>query len=218
MKSKERSDLVDTEKELELVRKAKNGDLAAFEELVTQNEKIIYNIIFRIMNNAEDTYDMSQETFIKAYTKLNQFNEESKFSTWLYRIATNTSLDELRRRRGKQTFSIDQTIPGKDSDMVPEHIDEDANIEEKIVEKEQTKIIQQALEELGEDHRIILTLRDIQGLAYDEISQVLEVTLGTVKSRISRARRELKNILLQDKEPYASYFRHNDIRRDKHEL
>lgn len=209
---------VEREKEQILVTKAKAGNMDAFEALVKANEKIIYNIIYRIMNNQEDTYDISQETFIKAYTKINQFNEDSKFSTWLYRIATNTALDELRRRKGKETFSIDQTVQGKDRDMMPQHVDEGENIEEKVVDKEQEMIIEHALKELTKDHRAVLTLRDMQGLSYDEISQVLEITLGTVKSRISRARRDMKNILLQNKEPYASYFRHNDIRRDRDDL
>ncbi len=209
---------MDKQIEKMLIKKAKKGDTDAFEQLVTANEKIIYNIIFRIMNNPEDTYDLSQETFIKAYTKIRQFNEKSKFSTWLYRIATNTALDELRKRKGKDTFSIDKTIDGEENDIAPQHADESENIEEKILGKETAEIIAQALGELNEDHRVILTLRDMQELSYDDISQVLKITLGTVKSRISRARREMKNILMQDKEPYASYFRQNDIRRDGHEL
>lgn len=209
---------MDIKQEQQLVSRAKKGDLQAFEALVSQNEQIIYNIIFRIIGNAEDTYDLSQETFLKAYRKISQFNEASKFSTWLYRIATNTTLDELRRRKGKKTFSIDQGLQGEESDMTFQPVDEDENVEDKLSQKEQRKIIEHGLKELGEDHRAVLILRDMQGLSYDEISQVLDVTLGTVKSRISRARQEMKNILLQDKEPYASYFRHTDIRRDKHDL
>ena len=201
------------ETEQSLVRKAKNGSIEAFEELVVEHEKIVYNIIYRIMRNPEDTYDLSQETFIKAYTKLKQFNEQSKFSTWLYRIATNTSLDELRRRRGKETVSTDKKIQGEESQIPPQHIDERENVEDQIIEKEKTKIIECALQELSEDHRVILILRDMQSLPYEEIAQVLEITPGTVKSRISRARTQMKNILLQNKEPYASYFRQNDIRR-----
>lgn len=206
------------DKEKILVTKAKNGDMDAFEALVKANEKIIYNIIYRMMNNQEDTYDLAQETFIKAYTRLGQFNEESKFSTWLYRIATNTALDELRRRKGKETFSIDQTIDGKDNEIIPQHVDETENVEGELIDKEQVKIIEQGLTELNPDHRAVLTLRDMQGLSYGEIAKILGITLGTVKSRISRARREMRNILLQEKEPYQSYFRHNDIRRDKDEL
>ncbi len=209
---------MDIEKEKVLVAKAKNGDIDAFESLVKANEKIIYNIVYRIMNNQEDTYDVSQETFIKAYTKLNQFNQESKFSTWLYRIATNTALDELRRRKGKETFSIDKMVDGKENDIMPQHADESEDVEKKIGDKEQVKIIEHGLKELSQDHRVVLTLRDMQGLSYEEISKVLQITLGTVKSRISRARRDMKNILMQDKEPYASYFRHSDIRRDQDDL
>lgn len=209
---------MDREEEKLLVKKAKNGNMEAFEQLVSHNEKIVYNVIYRIINNSEDTYDLAQDTFIKAYTRIHQFNEESKFSTWLYRIATNTALDELRRRKGKETFSINQAMQGEESEIIPQHRDENENVEEKIIEQEKGEMIEIALKELSEEHRVILILRDMQSLSYDEISKVLDITLGTVKSRISRARREMKNILMQDKEPYVSYFRHNHIRRDRHEL
>lgn len=201
--------------EKELVKKAKKGSMEAFEQLVIEHQTIVYNIIYRIMNNPEDTYDLSQETFIKAYSNINQFNEESKFSTWLYRIATNASLDELRRRKGKETFSINQEIKGEDSQIVPQYIDDNKDIEKEVLEKEQAEIIEHALQELSKNHRVALVLRDIQGLSYDEISDVLEISLGTVKSRISRARRDMKKVIMQDKEPYASYFRHKDRRRDQ---
>lgn len=206
---------MDIEKEKKLVGQAKKGNIKAFEQLVLEHEKIVYNIIYRIMDNEEDTYDLSQETFIKAYTKINQFNEESRFSTWLYRIATNTSLDELRKRKGKEVYSIDRPLSGEDSDILPEHIDKNANVEEEIIDKEKSNVIECAFKELNENNKAILNLREIQGLSYDEIAKVLGVSLGTVKSRISRARQEMKNILMQDKEPYATYFRQNTIRRDK---
>mgnify|MGYP001038973868 FL=1 len=206
---------MDIEKEKKLVGQAKKGNIKAFEQLVLEHEKIVYNIIYRIMDNEEDTYDLSQETFIKAYTKINQFNEESRFSTWLYRIATNTSLDELRKRKGKETYSIDKPIIGEDNDMLPEYIDENENVEKEIIGKEKNDVIECAFKELNKNNKIILNLREIQGLSYDEISKVLGISLGTVKSRISRARQEMKNILMQDKEPYATYFRQNTIRRDK---
>lgn len=209
---------MDIKKEKKLIFKAKNGSMEAFEALVIEHEEIVYNIIYRIMNNQEDTYDLSQETFIKAYTKLNQFNEGSKFSTWLYRIATNTSLDELRRRKGKETFSSDQTIGGSEGEIVPQYIDETENVELQVVNKEQKEIIEAALGEVNESHRTILILRDMQGLSYEEISDLLDLSLGTVKSRISRARQEMKKVLMQNKEPYVSFFRQNDIRRDRHEL
>lgn len=210
-----RSDQVDRRKEQRLVLQAQKGNVKAFEELVLEHQKIIYNIIYRIMNNPEDTYDLSQETFIKAYTNIKQYNKKSKFSTWLYRIATNASLDELRRRKGKQTFSTNQVVEGKDNEMILEYEDASENVEEKIVKQEKTDIVACALKELNKNHRTILVLREMQGLSYDEISQILDITLGTVKSRISRARQEMKAIIMQDKEPYASYFRHTDIRRDE---
>lgn len=190
-----------------LIKKAKRGDLQAFEELIIDYEQLVYNVIYRMMGNVEDTYDLSQETLIKVYKNIRQFDGKSKFSTWLYRIATNTCLDELRRRKGKDTFSIDQTIESEDGEIAPQHIDKKENVEEKILDKEKTQIIQAALDEMNESHRAILVMRDIKNLSYEEISQILDISLGTVKSRISRARQALKKILMQDKEPFKSYFR-----------
>ena len=191
-----------------LIERAKNGDLEAFEALIIDYEQLVYNIIYRLMGNPEDTYDLSQETFIKVYTKINQFDGTSKFSTWLYRIATNTCLDELRRRRGKETFSLDQKIEGEEGSVHPEQ-------ENKIVEKEKAQIIQKALSEVNEKNREVLVLRDIQQLSYDEIAEILKISLGTVKSRIARGRQQVKKILMQDKEPFASYFRQKSRKEEK---
>lgn len=198
-----------------LIKKAKRGDLRAFEELITHYEPIVYNIIYRMMNNIDDTYDLSQETFIKVYKKIYQFDGKSKFSTWLYRIATNTCLDEIRRRKGKDTFSIDQTIELEDGQIPSQQVDKNENVEEKILDKEKKQIIQEALNEMNESHRVILVMRDIKNLSYEEISEILGLSLGTVKSRISRARQALKKVLMQDKEPFKSYFRQIARREEK---
>lgn len=201
---------VDREDEHVLIEQAKDGDLEAFETLIINYEKLVYNVIYRLIGNPEDTYDLSQETFIKVYTKINQFDGSSKFSTWLYRIATNTCLDELRRRKRKETFSIDQGIEGESGYIYPEQEDKSENIENKIVEKEKALIIQKALGQVNEKNREALVLRDIQQLSYEEIADILKLSLGTVKSRISRGRQQVKKILMQDKEPFASYFRQKD--------
>lgn len=198
-----------------LIEKAKSGDTEAFEGLITNYEKLIYNVIYRMMGNPEDTYDLSQETFIKVYTKLDQFDGTSQFSTWLYRIATNTCLDELRCRKGKETFSIDQAIENKDGYIHPEQEDKNENVEGKIIEKEKAQIIQMALNEVNEKNRTVLILREIQQLSYDEIAKLLDISLGTVKSRISRGREQIKKILMQDKEPFSSYFRQKSKREEK---
>lgn len=211
----ERSEKMGLENEGILIEKAKSGDAKAFEALIINYEKLVYNVIYRMMGNPEDTYDLSQETFIKVYTKLNQFDGTSQFSTWLYRIATNTCLDELRRRKGKETFSIDQAIESEDSYIHPEQEDKNENVEREIIEKEKAHIIQMALNEVNEKNRAVLILRDIQQLSYDEIAQSLDISLGTVKSRISRGREQVKKILMQDKEPFSSYFRQKSKREEK---
>lgn len=203
------------EKEQLLIEKAKQGDIKAFEELIIEHEKTVYNIVYRMMNNVDDAYDLSQETFIKVYRQISSFDGKSKFSTWIYRIATNTCLDELRKRKGKETFSMNEMIESEDGQIISQYIDESENTEDKILDKEQAQIIRQALSEVNENYRIIITLRDINNLSYDEIAQILNISLGTVKSRISRARKEMKRILTQDKEPFSSYFRQRTRKEEK---
>lgn len=201
-----------------LIEKAKSGDTNAFEVLIINYEKLIYNVIYKMMGNPEDTYDLSQKVFIKVYTKLDQFDGTSQFSTWLYCIATNTCLDELRRRKGKEPFSIDQAIESKDGYIHCEQEDKNENVEGIIIEKEKARIIQMALNEVNEKNRIVLILREIEQLSYDEIAESLDISLGTVKSRISRGREQIKKILTQDKEPFSSYFRQKCKGRRRHEM
>lgn len=203
------------ENEHELINQAKNGNLEAFEALIISYEKLVYNIIYRMMGNQEDTYDLSQETFIKVYTKIHQFDGISKFSTWLYRIATNTCLDELRRRKGKEPLSLDQEIQEEEGYITPEQEDKSKNIEEKILAKEQEQMIEKALAQVNETNRATLVLRDVEQLSYDEISEILNISLGTVKSRIARGRQQMKKIIMQDKELCTSYFRHKGRMEEK---
>lgn len=203
------------ENEHKLIKQAKNGNTEAFETLIINYEKLVYNIIYRMMGNEEDTYDLSQETFIKVYTKIHQFDGTSKFSTWLYRIATNTCLDELRRRKGKETLSMDQKIQGEEGYITPEQEDKGENIEEKILVKEEKQMIERALAKVNKTNRATLVLRDVEQLSYDEIAEILNISLGTVKSRIARGRQQMKKILMQDKELYTSYFRHKDRMEEK---
>lgn len=201
--------------EFVLIERAKDGDKEAFEALIINYERLIYNIIYRMMGNQEDTYDLSQETFIKVYTKIHQFDGTSKFSTWIFRIATNTCLDELRRRKGKEIFSIDKELEGEEGKIYIQQEDKNENIEQKIEAKEKAMIIQQVLNEINETNKQALVLRDIQQLPYEEIAKILDISLGTVKSRISRGRQQVKKILMQDREPFASYFRQIIRKEDK---
>lgn len=182
-----------------LVKRAKKGNISAFEELIIEHESKVYNIAYRILNNEEDAKDLSQEVFIKAFNSLHKFREDSSFSTWLYRIAMNTCIDELRKRKGRESYSIDRDIQTDEGTIPREFQDKQLNPEEELMNKELASQIQWALNHLSETYKEVIILRDFQGFDYKQISQILGCPLGTVKSRISRARTELKNVLIKEK-------------------
>ena len=197
-------------KERELIRKAKQGDMFAFEELILKHEKIVYNVAFRMMNHSEDAKDLSQEVFIKAYKNLEKFDERSSFSTWLYRITTNTCIDEMRKRKGKQSYSLEEELENEEGSMQRQIADEGDTPEESLLRNEQKSEILQALDTLSEEHKAAIILRDVKGLSYEEIAEILELSLGTVKSRISRARNQLKNEILKLREQNEKSVRHKE--------
>lgn len=184
------------DEELSLVKKAQSGDTDAFEKLLTQHEKLVYNLCLRSLGNAHDAQDAAQEAFIKAWTSLGSFRGDSKFSVWLYRIANNVCLDALRRRR-TDTVSLTQT-DGTGDEVELEIADESASPERLLEQKERSAALHSALARLPEDYRRVLLLRETAGLSYEEIAQTLGMDMGTVKSRIFRARKKLCTILSED--------------------
>ncbi|WP_418792090.1 RNA polymerase sigma factor [Phosphitispora sp. TUW77] len=177
-----------------LIDKIKQGDLDAFEKLISNYETKVYTIAYRYFGNYNDASDLAQEALIKVYRSINTFRGESSFSTWLYRVVTNVCKDELRRRARPKTVSIDEMIedgksPGVETKCRP--------IEEIVIRKELQDEVQEALNSLTEDFRTIVIMRDIQGYSYEEISSFLECSMGTVKSRLNRARNALKERLLE---------------------
>ena len=195
-------------KERDLIRRAKQGDMLAFEELILNHEKIVYNVALRMMNHSEDARDISQEVFLKAYRNLANFDERSAFSTWLYRITHNTCIDEMRKRKGKQNYSLEEELENEDGSMQRQIADEGDTPEESLLREEQKSEILQALDTLSEEHKAAIILRDVKGLSYEEISEILELSLGTVKSRISRARNQLKTEILKMREQSGKSVRH----------
>ena len=197
-------------KERELIRKAKQGDMLAFEELILKHEKIVYNVALRMMNHSEDAKDISQEVFLKAYRSLVNFDERSAFSTWLYRITHNTCIDEMRKRKGKQSYSLEEELENEEGSMQRQIADEGDTPEESLLRQEQKNEILQALDTLSEEHKAAIILRDVKGLSYEEIAEILELSLGTVKSRISRARNQLKIEILKIREQNRKSVRHKE--------
>ncbi len=190
-------DVSETAWQNEYVDRAKYGDVAAFETLIKGQERIVYNIAYRMINNNDDAYDLSQEIFIKIFRNLRHFNGQSSFSTWVYRIAVNACIDEIRKRKGKTNVSIDQELEGDDGSYKKEFVSKSSTPEEAILRKEAQLEIRKALNALSEEHKVVIILREIHGMSYEEIASIVGMSLGTVKSRISRARSQFKQEILK---------------------
>ena len=194
------------EEELALVRRVQAGETDAFEELVRAHEKTVYNLALRMTGNPQDAEDMAQEAFLKAYRSLPEFRGESKFSVWLYRIVSNVCTDHLRRQSRRPASSL--TAEDEEGDAVQWDVPDESQSPERVLEQKLTReAVQKGLAALPEEQRQILLLREIRGLSYEEIGEILSLEPGTVKSRIFRARKRLCAFLLREgniPEEYAS--------------
>lgn len=171
-----------------LIARAQKGDNAAIEALLLCCEKRVYNTAFRFMGNEADALDMAQESLIKIYKKLPTYRSDASFSSWVYRICVNTCLDELRRRK-KAPVPIDY-IQNEAADSL-----EAPSPEKYAISIENKEMLQIAINALGEEQKSVIILRDINGLSYEEVAECLNISIGTVKSRICRARQKLREML-----------------------
>ena len=177
--------------EKHILARARRGDLAAFEELVRRNEKRVYAVALRCSGSPEDAADITQEVFLRAWRSIEDFRGDSGFSTWLFRITANLCVDFARHRQAQP-----QTQPLVGEDDAERPIPDTAPTpEEHLENSELGRELAAALDEISEEHRRIVLLRDVSGLSYTEIAEVLEISEGTVKSRLSRARIALRTIL-----------------------
>ncbi len=173
----------------------------AFEQLVQAYQGKVFNIALSIMGNRADADDAAQEAFIKIYRSIGAFHFHAQFSTWLYRVATNVCLDCLRRRKRAGAASLDGGEDGEEAAQlqVP---DTGPTPEEAYGEKETVLLVRQAIGKLHAEHQKVIILRDINGLSYEEIAKIERCSVGTVKSRISRARNNLKKLLEKNREQF----------------
>ncbi len=177
------------------VQRAKRGDGEAFEALVTQYEQKVYSLAYHYAGNEHDAMDISQEVFLRVYRFLPQFNEDSRFSTWLYRVTSNVCKDYVRKKNGKNDLSLYQE--GEDGEYSFDVPDLRYDPENALEQQEMRREIHESLQSLSPDHREILVMRDVLGLTYEDIAQTLQLEEGTVKSRISRARDKLRLKLME---------------------
>lgn len=182
------------------VHRASRGDAAAFEELMKAHEGRMYAVALRMCGNREDALDCTQEAMLRIYRAMGGFKGQSSFATWVYRITMNTCLDELRRRKVRTSSSLDALL---DSGWAPS--DEDDTPEKHTLASEQRRTLEKAIAGLPEDMRAAIVLRDVQGFSYDEIAKMLEANVGTIKSRISRGREKLRDVLTRQPELFGRY-------------
>lgn len=184
--------------EKELVRKSKHGDIEAFETLIMSYEKKIFNIALGMAGNFEDAGDIAQEVCIKIFKNIKSFKEDSSFGTWVYRITSNTCIDEIRKR----SKVIPLTMTNDDGEEFELPVEDREKLPDEAFEtKEKSDAVRKCILDLPLESRAIIVLRDIRGFSYDEISRILSINMGTVKSRLNRARNILKD-RLKNTEPF----------------
>jgi RNA polymerase sigma-70 factor (ECF subfamily) len=183
----------------ELIAKFQNGDLYAFENIVQRYKDPLINFVYQFLNDRIDSEDVVQETFLRVYRNKHLYRNIAKFSTWIYTIASNLAKTELRRRRRRKLVSISQMgFNNKDYELT----DNEQTPEEQIDSEMQERTIRKEIDDLPVKFKEVVVLRDIQEFSYEEISQILKIPIGTVKSRVNRGRlrlqKRLKNLLEMD--------------------
>ena len=181
--------------EQELIHSARKGDSMAFGELMQAHQDKIYTLCYRMTGNAEDAADLTQEVFLSAWRSLSRFQEQSSFGTWIYRMATNASIDFLRREKRRQVLSM--TMEEDSEERQAQVPDERYSPHRLLEQKEARQAVADALAALSPEHRQVLVLREMEGLSSQEVGQLLDLEEGTVKSRIARARLALRDFLIK---------------------
>ncbi|MBR4157778.1 MAG: sigma-70 family RNA polymerase sigma factor [Oscillospiraceae bacterium] len=194
------------EEEQIIIRRVLDGDSNAFEKLLLDNQTNVYNLSLKMLGNPEDAMDASQEAFLRAFRSLDSFQGDSRFSVWLYRLTSNVCIDILRKKRRRTEVSL-TVVNDEDEESELEIPDERFSPDAVLDKAERVRAVREGLQKLPEEYRRILTLREISGMSYEELADTLELELGTVKSKLFRARKKLCSILMESgnfSETYAS--------------
>ncbi len=189
--------VTDEQREAELIEQAALGSTEAFGEIIRQYERFVYNVAYQIVKSREDALDVAQDTFLKIYRSISSFRGDCRFTSWIYRIASNTAKDYLRSQSLRKTDSLYETdedgderpiaIPDSDTDLTPEGA---------LDKKTKIEAVRSAISSLPDKYRDIVVLRDMEGRSYEEISEMLSLEIGTVKSRLNRARQAIKDYII----------------------
>jgi RNA polymerase sigma-70 factor (ECF subfamily) len=192
--------------EAEAIKAAQNGKLSAFNQLVMLHQGLAYNVAYRIMGDTDAAADATQDAFVKAFKSIEQYKGGS-FKSWLMRIVTNTCYDQLRYQQRRPTEALESEEA--ESEYMPHLIDDAEPPEEVVLRYELGEMLQQAINLLPPEQRMVLILSDSEGFSYQEIADITTSSLGTVKSRLNRARTKLRDIL-QQQELLPAYYRLKD--------
>jgi RNA polymerase sigma-70 factor (ECF subfamily) len=178
-----------------LIAECLEGDTAAFGVLVRRYQERLYNTVYRLVGNAEDSYDVVQEAFLSAYQSLDGFKGDSLFFTWLYRIAVNTAISQKRKQRAVVSIDAGRNGVAAIEPVDPSELNRPGHA---IEQAEQGRRVQEALARLSVEHRAVLVMKDMEGQKYEVMAEVLQVPIGTIRSRLHRARLELRELLEKD--------------------
>jgi len=185
----------------DLVKRARKGDLDAYDELVKRYQERIYATVYHMTSNHEDANDIAQEAFIKAFQALKSFRGGSSFYTWLYRIAVNKTINFLKQRRNKNHFSLNDLDFNAEHDPDLVALISDKTPHREIGLSELQKKLNEALMQLSEPHRMVVVLHDVQGQSHEEIAEIMDCNIGTVRSRLFYARQQLQGYLAEYAKP-----------------
>jgi len=208
--------------EKDLIKQAKQGDHQSFERLVLQYQRQVYSVAYRFMGNHEDASDFAQEAFIRAYQAIGNFREEASFKTWIHHIVANVCRDGLRRRNRHPVSSLDEPVFMEDSEVNRQAVDW-SMVPDRIYEHKETQsYLHNIINSLAPEFRMVVVMRELQGLSYEEIAAIMNCSLGTVKSRLSRARQALRDRIAADRELLSDEMRplnkkggHHELQRDR---
>jgi len=184
----------------ELIERCKRGDIGAFDQLFRRYTRQVYNYAFRMIPNYDDANDIAQEAFVRAFNSIRSFRGDSNFSTWLFRIVYNVSLDEIKRRKGRYLLSLDEQLELEEDSLTRQVESESPSPDELVEKQERDRILQEAIETLPEYQKAMIVLYHMQGFSYEEIAEIVGLPIGTVKSRLNRARESLKEKLKAQRE------------------
>ena len=181
--------------EKQLIERSRRGDVAAFDRLVRRYERSVFNTAYRLSNSYDDASDIAQEAFVRAWNNLKSFRGDAAFSTWLYRIVTNVFLDDRKRKKTRQHRSLEEERELDESSVARQYEDPSPGPQELAEGDERRRVLEQAIASLPEAQRVMVVMYHTQGLAYEEIAEITGLPMGTVKSRLNRARLALRDKL-----------------------